>query len=363
MGAEGSEDQANAPASSAGIAALGSFKAGGNHGTGFCTAAWCQIEDEGGSRLAWHAITAGQDGKLVLRKGNESLSIVKISGDHEKAAHCVAVSGDGKTVASVEDKYVQVRCWMERLYMLVLFTGWWLRPKHCKQHAQYAGQGCGASVPVSVCCSLRAVSKTRSKLLLLLTLTHDVPAPLPTTQYQLYCTPDLDLISSACRFTLPGRSVVFGGKSGSMLAAAGDDGLIKLVNVGDDNKVCFACCGLCCVPCPVLCCVLWCVVLCTTTERARMGVHASSDAFAAAAPSAMCLIQTHATTTTTATTTIDIPPSECQRIRALRGAGPRWQLRGSYPGRRRLGGVGHRQRSARDPQAPEHQGVWLVISA
>jgi WD40 repeat protein len=61
--------------------------------------------------------------------------------------------------------------------------------------------------------------------------------PPPRPPHQLYCTPDLDLLSSACRFTLPGRSVAFGGRNGATLAAAGDDGMIKLVAVGDDSKV------------------------------------------------------------------------------------------------------------------------------
>ena len=58
---------------------------------------------------------------------------------------------------------------------------------------------------------------------------HPSPAPPP----QLYCLPDLDLHSSACRFTLPGRTVAFGGKDGNMLAAAGDDGTIRLVSAAE----------------------------------------------------------------------------------------------------------------------------------
>ena len=79
------------------------------HGQGFCSASWCKIGGEDGSRPVWCAVTAGQDGKLVLRKGEEALGVVKVSGDHDKSAHCLAVSEDGRTVATVDDSYVQVR--------------------------------------------------------------------------------------------------------------------------------------------------------------------------------------------------------------------------------------------------------------
>lgn len=85
------------------------LKQAGAHGDGFCSVAWCQIEGGEGSRPVWHAVTAGQDGKLVLREGNEGLGVVKISGDQEKAVHALAVTPDGRTVATVDDQYVQVR--------------------------------------------------------------------------------------------------------------------------------------------------------------------------------------------------------------------------------------------------------------
>lgn len=50
-----------------------------------------------------------------------------------------------------------------------------------------------------------------------------------TNRKQLYSAPDLDLLTSACRFTLPGRCAAFGGKG--LLAAAGDDGLVKLCRI------------------------------------------------------------------------------------------------------------------------------------
>lgn len=85
---------------------------GSSHGEGCCAAAWCQIDGGEGGRGGeggWHALTTGSDGKLVLRNGDsEALDVIKISGDHEKASPCIAVSGDGKTVASVEGCYVQV---------------------------------------------------------------------------------------------------------------------------------------------------------------------------------------------------------------------------------------------------------------
>lgn len=85
------------------------FKNASSHGEGCTGAAWIQIEE--GGKTVWRALTTGSDGKLVLRDGSdESLSVIKISGDHEKASPCVAVAGDGKTVASVEGCYVQVRC-------------------------------------------------------------------------------------------------------------------------------------------------------------------------------------------------------------------------------------------------------------
>ncbi|KIY99401.1 chromosome transmission fidelity protein 4 [Monoraphidium neglectum] len=99
---------------------------------------------------------AGQDGKLVLRNGDEGLGVVKISGDHEKPAADLAVTPDGKSVVVIDDQYVQI-----------------------------------------------------------------------------YCTPDLDLLTSACRFTLPGRSVAVGGRDGDVLAAGGDDGLLKLVRISE----------------------------------------------------------------------------------------------------------------------------------
>jgi hypothetical protein len=110
------------PSSSAGMPVVAASKSG-NHGAGFCTAAWCQIATEDGSRPAWHAITVGQDGKLTLRKGDESLATVRVSGDHEKAACCVAVSDDGKTVASVEGNYVQVRSLACAAALLPLCSG------------------------------------------------------------------------------------------------------------------------------------------------------------------------------------------------------------------------------------------------
>lgn len=79
------------------------------HGEGFCSVSWCQIEGElDSSKPVWHAVTAGQDGKLVLRQGDEKLSVIHKSGDHEKATHCMAVKLDGKCVATVDDQYVQV---------------------------------------------------------------------------------------------------------------------------------------------------------------------------------------------------------------------------------------------------------------
>lgn len=60
-------------------------------------------------------------------------------------------------------------------------------------------------------------------------------APLPPPQ--IYCLPELDLMTSGCRLTLPGRAVSAGGRGGWMLAAGGDDGVIKVVDLAADNKV------------------------------------------------------------------------------------------------------------------------------
>lgn len=58
---------------------------------------------------------------------------------------------------------------------------------------------------------------------------HQPACPAP----QLYCTPDMELQTSACRFTLPGRAIDIGGRGGGVLAAGGDDGLLKLVTISD----------------------------------------------------------------------------------------------------------------------------------
>ncbi|KAI8464009.1 MAG: hypothetical protein J3K34DRAFT_526538 [Monoraphidium minutum] len=106
------------------------------------------------------AAISGQNGKLVLREGSEGLGVVKISGDHVKPTHGLAVTPDGGTVATVDDQFVQ-----------------------------------------------------------------------------LYCTPDMELTASACRFTLPGRCAAYGGKGGgAVLAAGGDDGIIRLVAT-KENKI------------------------------------------------------------------------------------------------------------------------------
>jgi hypothetical protein len=45
----------------------------------------------------------------------------------------------------------------------------------------------------------------------------------------------MELVTTACRFTLPGRAAAFGGKGGATLVAGGDDGIIKLVSVRDSK--------------------------------------------------------------------------------------------------------------------------------
>jgi hypothetical protein len=64
--------------------------------------------------------------------------------------------------------------------------------------------------------------------------------PLPCTapppkNAQLYALPDMDLLRSGCRFTLPGRAAAYGGRPGgaALLAAAGDDGTIRLMRAAD----------------------------------------------------------------------------------------------------------------------------------
>lgn len=79
-----------------------------------------------------------------------------------------------------------------------------------------------------------------------------------TYKHQLYASPDLDLLTSACRFTLPGRCAAFGGRN--LLAAAGDDGHIKLCRIAPgtgESKVR----TLCSVRVNVLC-ACWCVRVC-----------------------------------------------------------------------------------------------------
>lgn len=104
-----------APSSSAGGADPAPLKAASAHGPGACSVAWCQIDD--GGSLAWAAVSTGQDGKLVMRRADEDLGMIRASGDHGKASPCVVVSNDGALVASMEGAYVQVcaapplRCW------------------------------------------------------------------------------------------------------------------------------------------------------------------------------------------------------------------------------------------------------------
>ena len=101
MGAEKDTDLTCGADAGQAMQALGASQ---THGPGFCSAAWCQIDGS-----SWHAVTAGQDGKLVLRAGDEDLTVVKVSGDHSKPAHCVAASPDGKWIAAVDDSHAQAR--------------------------------------------------------------------------------------------------------------------------------------------------------------------------------------------------------------------------------------------------------------
>lgn len=64
--------------------------------------------------------------------------------------------------------------------------------------------------------------------------------PLPTSHTQLYKLPSLTLERSACRFNLTLRALSFS-PDGTKLAAAGDDNLIKLVEVKDGSVSC--CCS------------------------------------------------------------------------------------------------------------------------
>jgi hypothetical protein len=61
------------------------------------------------------------------------------------------------------------------------------------------------------------------------------PTQPPITLQKVFCTPDLELVTTACRFTLPGRAAAFGGKGGGLLVAGGDDGILKLVSVRDSK--------------------------------------------------------------------------------------------------------------------------------
>lgn len=80
----------------------------------------------------------------------------------------------------------------------------------------------GAAAPAAAGPHRSAAARAR-----LAVQTHAARAHIPPPQ--IFSTPDLDLLSSACRFTLPGRCAAFGGKG--LLAAAGDDGMIKLCQI------------------------------------------------------------------------------------------------------------------------------------
>ena len=84
------------------------IKTASAHGEGFCSVVWCKVAADDAAQPSWHALTTGQDGKLVLRRGDESLAAVRVSGDHEKPSHSLVVVDDGKAVASVEGEYVNV---------------------------------------------------------------------------------------------------------------------------------------------------------------------------------------------------------------------------------------------------------------
>jgi WD40 repeat protein len=212
----------------------------GAHGIGFSSISWCQIGGEDGSRPVWHAVTAGQDGKLVLRNGDEGLGVVKISGDHEKPAADLAVTPDGKSVVVIDDQYVQVRVARASLSAVIAHA----RPYrgHAMQAMALQRSTCGVSLINPTCQGSTFESDPRG-LVRTVTLSTSFARPRARPRrsrrrrrrfhLQIYCTPDLDLLTSACRFTLPGRSVAVGGRDGDVLAAGGDDGLLKLVRISE----------------------------------------------------------------------------------------------------------------------------------